>query len=262
MQANSKLRAALKCILLLWGWDHSFTEYVKYEIGWESWEQLIFPWSMKMVHIMFINFLSRTAMVAATVSLVINSAGLAHYELAIVVTLLVRGFGACFVTKCLANHAKAPLEAKAFAPRSMVLRDGIWKYEHAANLVPGDIIYLKCGDIVPANARVLNLARIGTKITRDERCMDCVKGSLIYYGWAVFCGEGTAVITTTGNGIPRCTLKLYPKRFSRPGQLRKGVMVAVPPAFAWYLLASLLSLLSKKNSCKTRACSTMATQCH
>ena len=139
---------------------------------------------------------------------------------------------ACCVVKCLANHAKALLEAKAFASRAMVLRDGIWKDNHAANLVPGDIIFLKCGDIVPANAHVLNLARIGTKTIRGERFVDCVNGSCIYYGWSVFCGEGTAVVTTTGNGIPKSTLELYPKRFSRPGQLRKGVMVAVSSCFS------------------------------
>uniref|UniRef100_A0A0E0BJ58 Uncharacterized protein n=1 Tax=Oryza glumipatula TaxID=40148 RepID=A0A0E0BJ58_9ORYZ len=151
--AGGRLLATLKCILLLWGWDHSFTEYIKYEIGWESWEHLIFPWS-----------------------------------------------------------------------REMVLRDGIWKHEDAANLVPGDIIYLKCGDIVPANACVLNMAQVDTKTIRHERHVSYVMGSLIYYGWAVSCGEGTAVVTATGNCIPTSTLKLYPRRFSRPGQLRKGVM--------------------------------------
>ncbi|CAO2169581.1 unnamed protein product [Urochloa humidicola] len=244
-QVDDKLYAALKCILLLWGWDHSFTEYIKYEIGWESWEHLIFPWSMEMLCVMLINFLSWTAMMAAVVSLAINPAGLACYELAIVVTLLGGGLGVCCVAKWLANHAKAPLEGKAFAPRSMVLRDGIWKDEHPANLVPGDIIYLKCGDIVPANARVLNMARIGTKTARDERCVDCVKGSLIYYGWAVFCGEGTAVVTMTGNGIPRGTLKLYPKRFSRPGQLRKGVMVTVSSCFCLVLVGIIAEALLK-----------------
>lgn len=119
LQVNGYLCTILKCILLLWGWDHSFTEYIKYEIGWESWEQLIFPWSKEMLCIMLINFLSWTAIVAATVSLAISSAGLAPYELAIVITLLGESLIACCVVKCLANHAKALLEAKAFAPRAI-----------------------------------------------------------------------------------------------------------------------------------------------
>nr|CAB3502288.1 unnamed protein product [Digitaria exilis] len=56
----------------------------------------------------------------------------------------------------------APLEAKVHAPRAKVLRDGRWRDVHADNLVPGDIIFLKVGDIVPANARVLRFQKIGT----------------------------------------------------------------------------------------------------
>lgn len=37
-----------------------------------------------------------------------------------------------------------------------VLRDGKWSEEDAAVLVPGDIITVKLGDIVPADARLLD----------------------------------------------------------------------------------------------------------
>ncbi|MBW1279652.1 hypothetical protein KYD79_28165, partial [Escherichia coli] len=36
-----------------------------------------------------------------------------------------------------------------------VLRDGRWGEQDAAILVPGDIISIKLGDIVPADARLL-----------------------------------------------------------------------------------------------------------
>uniref|UniRef100_A0A0E0J1Y3 Uncharacterized protein n=1 Tax=Oryza nivara TaxID=4536 RepID=A0A0E0J1Y3_ORYNI len=243
--AGGRLLATLKCILLLLGWDHSFTEYIKYEIGWESWEHLIFPWSREMVCVMFINSSSWVAMTAALVYLAINSAGQTTYELAVIVSLLVGSLCACFVAKVLANRAKAPLEAKAFVRRTKVLRDGIWKHEDAANLVPGDIIYLKCGDIVPANACVLNMAQIDTKTIRHERHVSYVMGSLIYYGWAVSCGEGTAVVTATGNCIPTSTLKLYPRRFSRPGQLRKGVMATGTFCFCLVLVGITSEVLVK-----------------
>lgn len=38
---------------------------------------------------------------------------------------------------------------------SQVLRDGKWREEEAAILVPGDIISIKLGDIIPADARLL-----------------------------------------------------------------------------------------------------------
>lgn len=37
-----------------------------------------------------------------------------------------------------------------------VLRDGKWSEEDAAVLVPGDIISIKLGDIIPSDARLLN----------------------------------------------------------------------------------------------------------
>lgn len=37
-----------------------------------------------------------------------------------------------------------------------VLRDGKWNEEDAAILVPGDIISIKLGDIIPADARLLD----------------------------------------------------------------------------------------------------------
>lgn len=36
-----------------------------------------------------------------------------------------------------------------------VLRDGRWNEEDAAVLVPGDVVSIKLGDIIPADARLL-----------------------------------------------------------------------------------------------------------
>lgn len=38
---------------------------------------------------------------------------------------------------------------------NQVLRDGKWSEEDASVLVPGDIISIKLGDIIPADARLL-----------------------------------------------------------------------------------------------------------
>jgi H+-transporting ATPase len=41
------------------------------------------------------------------------------------------------------------------APKTKVLRDGRWGEQEASILVPGDIVSIKLGDIVPADARLL-----------------------------------------------------------------------------------------------------------
>lgn len=53
-----------------------------------------------------------------------------------------------------AGKAASALMAQ-LAPKAKVLRDGVWAERDAAILVPGDIISIKLGDIVPADARLL-----------------------------------------------------------------------------------------------------------
>jgi magnesium-transporting ATPase (P-type) len=47
-----------------------------------------------------------------------------------------------------------------------VLRDGQWQEQDAGILVPGDIISIKLGDIVPADARLLE----GDPLKIDQAC--------------------------------------------------------------------------------------------
>ena len=47
------------------------------------------------------------------------------------------------------------LARNTFFTSAKVLRDGHWSEQDASILVPGDIISIKLGDIVPADARLL-----------------------------------------------------------------------------------------------------------
>lgn len=147
---------------------------------------------------------------------------------------------------------------KAHAPRAKALRDGRWRDVHAENLVPGDIIFLKVGDIVPANARVLRFQKIDTMTCWAKRSVDCAHGFLIYYAWTVSCGQGTALVIATGCSIPRSTLRLYPQCYARPGQLKEGVMIAgcfcVSLVLVGTIAEIMLSSLFKKQNCKGILC--------
>ena len=50
------------------------------------------------------------------------------------------------------NAVKALMDA--LAPRAKVKRDGEWKEIESSNLVPGDMIAFKIGDVVPADCRL------------------------------------------------------------------------------------------------------------
>lgn len=58
-----------------------------------------------------------------------------------------------------AGNAVAAL-TKSLAARANVLRDGQWSLIDAAELVPGDIVELNLGDIVPAGMSIKHVRRL------------------------------------------------------------------------------------------------------
>ncbi|TXG62362.1 hypothetical protein EZV62_013725 [Acer yangbiense] len=71
-----------------------------------------------------------------------------------IIVLLVINSTISFIEENNAGNAAAALMAN-LAPKTKVLRDGRWSEQEASILVPGDIISIKLGDIVPADARLL-----------------------------------------------------------------------------------------------------------
>ncbi|KAF5949485.1 hypothetical protein HYC85_011478 [Camellia sinensis] len=71
-----------------------------------------------------------------------------------ILILLIINSTISFIEENNAGNAAAALMAR-LAPKAKVLRDGKWSEEDASVLVPGDIVSIKLGDIVPADARLL-----------------------------------------------------------------------------------------------------------
>ncbi|KDO67285.1 hypothetical protein CISIN_1g002203mg [Citrus sinensis] len=71
-----------------------------------------------------------------------------------IIVLLVINSTISFIEENNAGNAAAALMAN-LAPKTKVLRDGRWSEQDASILVPGDVISIKLGDIVPADARLL-----------------------------------------------------------------------------------------------------------
>ncbi|KAG2241702.1 hypothetical protein Bca52824_090275 [Brassica carinata] len=71
-----------------------------------------------------------------------------------IICLLVINSTISFIEENNAGNAAAALMA-GLAPKTKVLRDGKWSEQEAAILVPGDIVSIKLGDIIPADARLL-----------------------------------------------------------------------------------------------------------
>ncbi|KAJ8505123.1 hypothetical protein OPV22_006009 [Ensete ventricosum] len=71
-----------------------------------------------------------------------------------IICLLILNSTISFIEENNAGNAAAALMAR-LAPKCKVLRDDQWQEKDAAILVPGDIISIKLGDIIPADARLL-----------------------------------------------------------------------------------------------------------
>ncbi|XP_045820108.1 plasma membrane ATPase-like isoform X4 [Trifolium pratense] len=117
-----------------------------------------------------------------------------------VVVLLVANSTISFVEENNAGNAAAALMA-GLAPKTKVLRDGKWSEEDAAILVPGDIISIKLGDIIPADARLLEgdpLSVDQSALTGESLPVTKCATQEVFSGSTVKKGEIEAVVYATG----------------------------------------------------------------
>ncbi|KAF9616214.1 hypothetical protein IFM89_028990 [Coptis chinensis] len=117
-----------------------------------------------------------------------------------IMVLLVINSTISFIEENNAGNAAAALMA-GLAPKTKVLRDGRWSEQDAAILVPGDIISIKLGDIVPADARLLEgdpLKIDQSALTGESLPVTKNPSDEVYSGSTCKQGEIEAVVIATG----------------------------------------------------------------
>ncbi|GAB4838255.1 Plasma membrane ATPase 4 [Ancistrocladus abbreviatus] len=117
-----------------------------------------------------------------------------------IIFLLVVNSTISFIEENNAGNAAAALMA-GLAPKTKVLRDGRWSEQEAAILVPGDIISIKLGDIIPADARLLEgdpLKIDQSALTGESLPVTKKPGDEIFSGSTCKQGEIEAVVIATG----------------------------------------------------------------
>ncbi|KAF8376767.1 hypothetical protein HHK36_031563 [Tetracentron sinense] len=117
-----------------------------------------------------------------------------------IIVLLIINSTISFIEENNAGNAAAALMA-GLAPKTKVLRDGKWSEEEAAILVPGDVISIKLGDIVPADARLLEgdpLKIDQSALTGESLPVTKHPGDEIFSGSTCKQGEIEAVVIATG----------------------------------------------------------------
>ena len=117
-----------------------------------------------------------------------------------ITVLLIVNSTISFIEENNAGNAAAALMA-GLAPKTKVLRDGRWTEQDASILVPGDIISIKLGDIVPADARLLEgdpLKIDQSALTGESLAVTKNPGDEVFSGSTCKQGEIEAVVIATG----------------------------------------------------------------
>ncbi|MBN2479830.1 MAG: plasma-membrane proton-efflux P-type ATPase [Parachlamydiales bacterium] len=131
----------------------------------------------------------------------ILSIAIGHYvEFHIILILLLINGLVDFWEEFQAGNAIAALK-KNLALKSLVKRDGKWLQIDADKLVPGDIVRLRLGNIIPADAKLIEgdyLTVDQSTITGESLPVTKKSGDLVFSGSISKQGEMTALITATG----------------------------------------------------------------
>ena len=158
----------------------------------------------------FRDFMILILIAAAIVSGLLGDA--ADSIVILVIVLLNAAIG--FVQEYRADRALAALQRLA-SPRAKVLRGGHWRESDAAHLVPGDVVSLEAGNLVPADLRLTETAGLRVDeaaLTGESHAVDKRAESILpaetalaervnmaYRGTMVVHGRGQGLVVGTGS---------------------------------------------------------------
>ena len=130
------------------------------------------------------------------------SAVLGHWgDLAIILLMLFINAGVGFWQEFKADNAIALLKQR-LALKARVKRDGVWKDIEARLLVPGDVVHVKLGNIVPADLKLIGGAYLSvdqSALTGESLPVDKKVGDDAYSGSIAKQGEMDGLVTATGH---------------------------------------------------------------
>lgn len=133
---------------------------------------------------------------AAALSVVVR-----HWaDVAIIVVLLVANGGVAFWEESTAGNAIAALR-KRLSATARVCRDGSWRTVPAREVVAGDVVRVRIGDIVPADCTLLEAGPVEldqSALTGESLPVERGEGGVAYSGSIVRRGESDALVFATG----------------------------------------------------------------
>ncbi len=114
------------------------------------------------------------------------------------------------------------------AIKAKVLRNGNWMMEEAGGLVPGDVLVVKLGDIIPADAKIISgdVSIDESALTGESLPVEKHGEDVIYSGSVVRRGEARClVVNTGGNTYFGKTAELV--KIAKPKSHQEEIMMAI-----------------------------------
>lgn len=156
------------------------------------------------------------------------SFGLSHYLEGMIIFALLTMNAIIGQIHSSSSQSVIKLLKKKLAIKAKVLRNKIWSKEDAKGMVVGDIISVKLGDIVPADARIITgeLSVDQSALTGESLPLETHPSDIIYSGSIVSRGEATCIVINTGaNTYFGKTAELV--KIAKPKSHQLEVMMAV-----------------------------------
>jgi H+-transporting ATPase len=132
---------------------------------------------------------------------IVLSSVLKHYlEAAIIFVLLTVNTVIGYIQSRGSQRALETLK-KRLAIKASVLRDGKWAAREARAIVPGDIISVGLGDIIPADAKLISgaLSVDQSILTGESLPVDAQASAVLYSGSIIRRGEAKCLVINTGS---------------------------------------------------------------
>ena len=149
--------------------------------------------------------------------------------------------------------------AKLQVPQARVVRDGAVELRPATEIVPGDVVAVEAGDLVPADGRILRSATLETQeaaltgesapIPKDANPLDSTdiglgdQSNMLFQNTSVTRGTGYMVVTTTGMKTQMgqiATMLTSVKRTRSPLQKELDSLTKVLGLIAWGAVAVII----------------------
>ena len=133
---------------------------------------------------------------AALMSIIVND----WLDFYIIMALLLFNAGLGFWHEHQAENALDALKS-ALAQEAQAMRDSSWQTVQASSLVPGDLVRVRLGNIVPADMKLIDGEYLDvdqSALTGESLPVSKKQGDLAYSGSIAKKGEMTGVVTSTG----------------------------------------------------------------